>query len=314
MSFGRLEICTRLKQLRERHFGPRGRSRFARELGIRPSTYSHYEETRLPPVDLLVEAARITGTSLDWLVTGTEEPRVSDGAPAADAASQLADRLRQLLAARPGLAGAVASYLEALERVPAGPATPVRTPSDASHPAALIPLVGSTAAGPARFWENLPELEGGPAADARLERLLADQLARSAAQPGILAAPADAGGGPVALVQCSMPDDRGLLEFVSAASVKARYPAAVAWRIDGDSMAPRYRDGDLVITSPDQPAVDDHPCVARQAGQIGVNCKIFRREGEDIVLIPINERYPVQRFPAKELAWASRVLCSVRLG
>src|SRR5262249_25130369 len=87
----------------------------------------------------------------------------------------------------------------------------------------------------------------------------------------------------------------------------------IAWRIDGSSMAPRYRDGDFVIVSPHLPAADGYPCVAHQRGQIGVNCKIFKREGADVVLIPINESSSLQRFNAGELVWAHRVLLSVRL-
>jgi SOS-response transcriptional repressor LexA len=78
-------------------------------------------------------------------------------------------------------------------------------------------------------------------------------------------------------------------------------------------MAPRYEDGDLVTISPDEPAVDGYPCVAHQVDQIGVNCKIYRRAGDEIVLIPINEAARPQRVRADEIAWACRVLFSVRL-
>jgi hypothetical protein len=54
--------------------------------------------------------------------------------------------------------------------------------------------------------------------------------------------------------------------------------------------------------------------VARQTGQIGVNCKLYRAEGDDILLIPINEAYEMQRVPKVSINWAWRVLASVRLG
>jgi len=74
-----------------------------------------------------------------------------------------------------------------------------------------------------------------------------------------------------------------------------------------------YLDGDLVISSSDHPAVSGHPCVARQQGQIGVNCKIYQEAGSEVLLIPINERSMTQSFASQQLMWAQRVLCSVRL-
>ena len=65
--------------------------------------------------------------------------------------------------------------------------------------------------------------------------------------------------------------------------------------------------------SPDAPAVDGHPCVARQQGQIGVNCKLFQQQGDEIALVPVNEQFAIQRFPTNQLLWARRVLYSVRL-
>ena len=78
-------------------------------------------------------------------------------------------------------------------------------------------------------------------------------------------------------------------------------------------MSPRHEDGDFVITSPDHTAFEDHPCVARQQGQIGVNSKIYRRDGNDVVLISVNESLSPQRCNAKELLWAHHVLYSVLL-
>jgi SOS-response transcriptional repressor LexA len=115
------------------------------------------------------------------------------------------------------------------------------------------------------------------------------------------------------LVQFSRPDDRGIVEFLSCPTIVLQHAGLIAWRIDGESMAPRYGDGDFVLVNPIDPAAEGHPCVAHQRGQLGVNCKIFQCDGSDVVLIPVNEQYPLQRFPAAELVWAHRVQFSVRL-
>ena len=106
--------------------------------------------------------------------------------------------------------------------------------------------------------------------------------------------------------------DQGPLEFLVGSELKSRYPRAIAWRIDGDSMEPRYFHGDLVVTSDDVPPVEGQPCVVHQRGQIGVNCKVFHREGDTVLLIPINQRVEVQRVPIEEIVMASRVLFVVR--
>jgi len=63
-------IIERIIQLRVEHFGERGKSDFARELGISPSTYSYYEQDRVPSADILLKMSRITGVELGWLITG----------------------------------------------------------------------------------------------------------------------------------------------------------------------------------------------------------------------------------------------------
>ena len=63
-------ICERLKQVRIQVCGPRGQSHFAALLQLSPSTYNYYEKGRIPPVDVLDRAARVTGVPLLWLIRG----------------------------------------------------------------------------------------------------------------------------------------------------------------------------------------------------------------------------------------------------
>ncbi len=305
-------ISERLVRIRELHYGNRGKSRFASDLGIRPSTYDRYERDRIPPADILLRAARVTGTRIEWLLTGegareigpsSESPRVTE----------LVQRIRTLLSRRPDVADHLETLLELLSQPEArSPFTPLVTQSFSRED--LIPLVGSTAAGMARFWMELEVGTDGPEADARLEILMADYQQRAVARVNSLSPREVADVERTALVQLSRQDETGFLEFLSAASIRRQYPQAVAWRIDGESMSPRYVDGDIVVTSADVPASPGYPCVARQQGQIGVNCKLFQHSGSEITLVPVNEHYAVQQFPADQLLWAYRVLFAVRLG
>ena len=63
-------ICERLKHVRIQVCGTRGQSHFAALLQLSPSTYNYYEKGRIPPVDVLDRAAKVTGAPLLWLIRG----------------------------------------------------------------------------------------------------------------------------------------------------------------------------------------------------------------------------------------------------
>ena len=181
----------------------------------------------------------------------------------------------------------------------------------------LVPVIGSTAAGPARFWREMlndrtNRENWGDEANQRLQQLFEECSQRALATDARLVRDAadPLPDSTAALIQFSHPDDLGLVEFLSCPGIDTSHVPLVGWRIDGESMMPRYRDGDFVLVSPEQSPTEGFPCVAHQHGQIGVNCKIFKRDGADVVLIPVNEAYAAQRFPASELAWATA--CSFR--
>ena len=116
------------------------------------------------------------------------------------------------------------------------------------------------------------------------------------------------------MITLRQPDDDNVAEFVSAGVIKRKYNDAFAVRIDGDSMSPEIRHGEIVICSPSAPAADGQAAVVQLAGQIGVTCKIFRRQGKDVHLAPINEQYSPAIFPAADVVWSARVLARVRTG
>lgn len=68
-----VQICERLRLVRVQVCGRRGQSRFAFLLGLSPSTYNYYEKKRIPPVEVLDLAAKVTGVPLMWLIRGEPE-------------------------------------------------------------------------------------------------------------------------------------------------------------------------------------------------------------------------------------------------
>ncbi|MCY2925310.1 MAG: LexA family transcriptional regulator [Planctomycetota bacterium] len=333
------DLCQRITQVRTETCGVRGKSAFAKALGLSPSTYEYYESTRVPPADVLLRIAAVGGVDLTWLLTGQ-----AAAVPVA-ADHPILQRAARLLADSPQAAAPLTAFLDLLgkamgfpqkenpsergeeeggiakpqaaggEGSPAATATPAAaTPATAAAPAAgdragWVPVLGRSAAGVAQFWSQADNAGGLT----QLAELIARQGKGERTQPMSVSSADGAAPGPVWLVTLDSPDANDVAEFLAGPDLKARYADAFALRIDGDSMSPDIRHGDLVVLSPSAPAQDGRAAVVQLAGQIGVTCKLFRRVGGSVHLIPINDAFPTQTFPAGSVEWAFRVLARVRL-
>ncbi len=106
-------VCRRIAQLRTETEGPRGKSRFAKSLGISASTYDYYENSRVPPAEVLVSIADRTGVDLRWLITGEPTPPM----PAEVAGHPAIQRAARLLGDVPRAGHALAAFVDLLARV-----------------------------------------------------------------------------------------------------------------------------------------------------------------------------------------------------
>jgi transcriptional regulator with XRE-family HTH domain len=341
-------ICARIADLRLRLEGPRGKALLAKKLGISASTYNYYESDRVPPADVLVRIADLAKVDLRWLLTGQSGPAavLADHPAVLRAAELLANRpdaagpltaFVELLAAsmefpakdapaasvsatapiarRPSLAAASEG---GDQRLPPPISAGASAPDELDSPppavpdrANWIPVLGRSAAGLPQFWRDGKE---PPDLTTLAQRIDARQSIRTHVKPATVAesnAP-HLQQDSVQLITLTGPDDDNVVEFISAPGLKARYGDAFALRIDGESMAPDIRHGDLVVLSPSSSAADGKCAVVQLAGQIGVTCKLYRRQDDQVHLVPINEQYPPQSFPADKVQWSLAVLAKVR--
>lgn len=67
-------------------------------------------------------------------------------------------------------------------------------------------------------------------------------------------------------------------------------PCAFGLRVEGDSMAPRYLDGDIIIVDPETKCDNGSSCVVWLNGE--VSFKRFLETETEIRLQPFNDRYP----------------------
>jgi len=270
----------------------------------------------VPPAGILVKIAEVTGADLTWLLTGHA------AGEAVDPSHPALRRAAALLDACPDAAGPLLAFVELLAEVHElpelarafGQAGAPGTTADsglsfaaagdagadesavaggqavATLPAEvpLIPVLGRSAAGVPQFWA---------AGEAAGVTSLADLVQRYA-------------GRAVRTVQVGDvdTDDAG------------RDVEIITLRVDGESMAPEIRHGDLVILSPSRPAADGRAAVAQLAGQIGVTCKLFRSvspsthsgQGAAVHLVAINEQIAPVSVEADRVVWALQVLARIR--
>jgi transcriptional regulator with XRE-family HTH domain len=77
---------------------------------------------------------------------------------------------------------------------------------------------------------------------------------------------------------------------------------AFAVRLEGDSMEPRFAQGDVIICQPSVEPYSGCYVVARFKDD-GVIFRRLEMSGKTIRLVPLNERYPVTSHNAEEFSW-----------
>jgi hypothetical protein len=274
---------------------------------------------------VLLKIAILAGVDIRWLITGespTGQQVPMDHPVLIRAASLLRDKPESAgpLAAFVDLLAGAMEFPEKESTKPAAdkpavagrPQAQITAPAGESPNQAWIPVLGRTAAGVAQFWKDADASAG--------LTMLADLIARHAGSAGParhadclpVDAETPADSADVSIVTLPSPSPGQPDEFVSTPKLKAKHYDAFALRVDGDSMSPEIRHGDLVVLSPSQPAADGKSAVVQLRNQIGVTCKLYNSRGGKVHLIPINEAFLPQAFPADQVVWALRVLARVR--
>lgn len=311
-------IIERVKVLRQQYAGSRGKSKFARALGISPSTYSYYEENRVPPTDILLKMCEVTGSDLEWLLKGQCTKETS----AFGVNRKFLQKLDDLLKNNPELTEPVLAFVELLcEKKGLEEKHDRHILSTGAVRPGWIPVLGRTAAGIVHFWDQslLPEPKQ---AITQLEDLIEKHIGKKIVRTVDAAVSIDlqtrvlANGLEIQqanLIQVTGQSEDQLFEFVQCDEIHKLFPDSFALQVDGDSMSPKINDGNIVIVSPSVTAAQGQIAVARLANQIGVTCKLMRTTEKGVHLIPINERYETRVVDKKDLLWALAVLCHITI-
>ncbi|MCE5341597.1 MAG: helix-turn-helix domain-containing protein [Planctomycetaceae bacterium] len=309
-------IIKRIIEVRIKFAGERGRSKFAKLLCISPSTYSYYENDRVPPVPVLVKISQIANVDLNWLLTG-ESSQMSVAVLSPD--NKILEKAQKIIGRQPQAVEAISAFLNLLEEksifesnVSAGMDTKV---SDGR-----IPVLGRTAAGVPADWGQAIGTDS-KIVETQIEQLVKKHLNASIVSSVSADVAVDSQTRAVIqalnksqanLVQTVDGDDE-VVQFVNCPPIHRLFPDSFALQVDGDSMSPRINDGDVVIVSPSVAAAEGLPAVVRLSGAIGVTCKLVRNDNRGVHLIPINERYETKVADKNSVLWALAVICHIKL-
>ena len=85
-------------------------------------------------------------------------------------------------------------------------------------------------------------------------------------------------------------------------------PNAYALEISGDSMEPVFRDGDIIIVSPNSPVRRGDRVVVRTLKGEVMAKELMRQSARRIELASLNPAHPSYSFDLSEIAWMHRIL------
>jgi SOS-response transcriptional repressor LexA len=78
-------------------------------------------------------------------------------------------------------------------------------------------------------------------------------------------------------------------------------PQAFAARVVGDSMEPRYHEGDLVVFAPNMPVRNGDECFVRFSVDDSTTFKRYLQRGDRIRLEPLNTKYQPEEYDREEI-------------
>jgi hypothetical protein len=293
----------RIAEVRQRHFGPRGRARFARELGVPLRDYERYERGKVPPGDLMIRICERTGEDLQWLLTGSAG-RGTVVISARTRHEALLTRLAKALEQHPTIAGPIAALLDLLL---AGQSarTPLALPEAAQDNVLLLPVfepdelpqaLPEPAPGPgggrAGFWLAASPTELGPRVPARVDEP-AMQYAPSGTIMAYLCATAGAGG-------AGRP-------FVQSPAIAGLVPEMFGVRVADTAMAPMFHRGDVALVAPGAAPRVGRPVICRPTSG-PARCRVWLGEHGASVRLGRLSDGGHEEVPADQLCWSLEVL------
>ena len=298
-------LAGRIRELRRRQFGPRGKREFAQRVGVSLEEYERFERGTLPPGEIMVRMCEVTGEDLQWLLTGVagRGTVVISGTRARH--QDLLTRLAKLLDDKPSLATPVEAFVDLLLRgeqtegqmVPQLPATPPRD---------LIPIF-EAAELPARLPESgAPQLVAGFPLSLSLPSVIVTQR-----EPAGLAEPAseyDEGAFTRVEVLTLTPEEGTARRCIHSPRIAECFPGVFGVRLHDDTMTPMFRAEEAVLVALGSGPKVGHAALCRLVDEADVRCRIWLGEDETSVQLGRLADGEVERVDRASVCWTLEVL------
>jgi transcriptional regulator with XRE-family HTH domain len=294
------ELGQRIATLRRRHYGARGKARFAERLGLTAEAYAAFERGQIPTGDVLVKMCELTGEDLQWLLTGVAARGTMVIAGTRGRHQAVVARLIEALERQPELATPVEAFLDLLLRSEEVRAKEPALPGRAE--AGLIPIYGGDET-PLR----LPGPDDGPDGVPLLRDAEAETVGELLLDEPLLAG--GSGEGTRVSVVGSREDRRQYLDNPRLAQA---LPQAFAVRIEEDAMAPMFARGDLALVTPSGAARVGRPAVCRLSAAGGVCCRIWLGESAGRIRLGRVQDHGEECLAPAVVAWALEAVYRLR--
>ena len=303
MSTSEKQLAQRIRELRRRHFGARGKAEFAKKLDIPLVDYERYERGELPAGELMVRMCELTGEDLQWLLTGAASRGAVVISGARNRHRKLLTDIARELDARPQLAAPLEAFFDLLVH---GHALQKGERLSLPNPDVLIPVFNP------RSWPDSPPDPNGPNCG-RATLALPDSgaLASSVRATLALSEPGEdseiAAIGEAALIR--IPGDKQTpREFIHCPNIARCFPLAFGVRIDDDAMAPMFNAGDVAIVAPGAEPRLGAPALCKFADRADDRCRVWLGDVGDHVHLGRVANGECERVPRESLRWSLEVI------
>jgi len=299
------QLAQRIRELRRRHFGARGKAEFAQRLGLAPEEYERFERGTIPPGDVMVRMCDLTGEDLQWLLTGTAARGTVVISGARRRHQNLLTRIAQAIDAEPKLAASLEAFLDLL--LAGSRARPAAGRLPAPEAAGLVPVFA-----PGHWPESLPG-PGGDAGGLALARTA--ELADTPRVSCVLAEPDSEGPGPAvheAELLAIAEDTRGVERYLHCPGLVGLFPEAFGVRLEeAGPMEPMFAAGDVLVVAPGAEPALGRPALCKFRTDADDRCRIWLGEDDHHVHLGRIADGEHETLPRDELCWALDVLYRV---
>ncbi len=298
------QLAQRIRELRRRHFGARGKAEFARRLDLPLEAYERFERGTVPPGDVMVRMCDVTGEDLQWLLTGTAARGTVVISGARRRHQDLLTRIAQAIDAQPKLAASLEAFLDLLLKSEQMQQTSGALPApDAAN---LVPVFAT-----GHWPRGLPD-PGGGGGDGGLALAHAAELADVPRAACALAEPDGDGGGEIvhrAELLAARDESRGVDGYLHCPGLVSLFPEAFAVRLEqAGPMCPMFADGDVVVVAPGAEPALGRPALCKFRSDADDRCRIWLGGDDRHVHLGRVSDGGHETLPREELCWALDVL------